>query len=358
MDLDKVIIRSKVVKLIREFFDNQGFTEMLTPRLVGLPGQEPYLEPFWTEVTNNIPLVKGGKGGFSAALITSPEYSMKRLLARGMDKIYDLGSCFRNNEPWDGTHDPEFLMIEWYRRDSGVEQLMDDTEQMIRFVSEGCESEIQRSVYSAQRIFSAADIRGIPFRRMTVEQAWREYAGVELADYLGDREALAELAHTKFNQTVNDDDDWDDIYFKIFLSQIEPSLGWLQNNQDRVPRTVYPTFLHRYPASQASLSRKCADDPRWAERVELYIGDLELANGFAELCDADEQRKRFLEERALRSKQGRKTWALDERFLSDLPKMGNAAGIAFGVDRLVMLLTGSTSINDVLPFSASERFSP
>ncbi|MFA6161700.1 MAG: amino acid--tRNA ligase-related protein [Patescibacteria group bacterium] len=378
MNLDKVIIRSKVVKLIREFFDNQGFTEMLTPRLVGLPGQEPYLEPFWTSVTNNIPLVKGGKGGFPAALITSPEYSMKRLLAQGMDKIYDLGSCFRNNEPWDGTHDPEFLMIEWYRRDSGVDQLMDDTEQMIRFVSSHVilakagiqydkkfnplDPRVSRKATWSPRDFTSSDSPeddkkvDVQFRRMTVEQAWREYAGVELADYLGDREAIAELARTKFNQTVNDDDDWDDIYFKIFLSKIEPNLGWSSPNSEF--RTPNPVFLHCYPASQASLSRKCADDPRWAERVELYIGDLELANGFADLCDADEQGKRFLEERALRSKQGKKTWALDERFLSELPKMGNAAGIAFGVDRLVMLLTDSISINDVLPFPASERFSP
>ncbi len=313
---------------MRQWFENQGFLEMLTPRLLGLPGQEPYLEPFWTEVVD-----ADGKP-YPAALITSPEYSMKRLLAAGFDRIYDLGPCFRNNEPWDGTHDPEFLMVEWYRREAGVNELMDDTEKMMRWVA----SQMTNPKFKFQ---------DSGFRRLTVEQAWHEYAGVELAPLLGDREAMAKLAVEKFSQTVNPDDNWDDIYFKIFLSQIEEKLGLEQ-----------PTFLYRYPASQAALARRSADDQRWAERVELYVGPFELANGFAELCDPIEQRQRFLEEKALRSKQGRRSWLLDERFLADLPKMGNAAGIAFGVERLVMLLAGTTSINDILPFPARERFNP
>jgi lysyl-tRNA synthetase class 2 len=137
------------------------------------------------------------------------------------------------------------------------------------------------------------------------------------------------------------------MYFKIFLSQIEEKLGLER-----------PTFLYRYPASQAALARRSADDPRWADRVELYVGPFELANGFAELCDSEEQRQRFLEEQTLRQKQGRMSWALDERFLEGLPKMDNAAGIAFGVERLIMLLVGTTSINDILPFPARERFNP
>ncbi|MDD5726540.1 MAG: EF-P lysine aminoacylase EpmA [Patescibacteria group bacterium] len=334
MEIEMIKKRSEVVKLMRQWFDNQGFLEMLTPRLLGLPGQEPYLEPFWTEV------IDADNRPYPAALITSPEYSMKRLLAAGFDKIYDLGSCFRNNEPWDGTHDPEFLMIEWYRREAGVKELMDDTENMMRFIS-------QHVTRNTQCRDSRFEIPASSFRRLTVEQAWREYAGVELAPLLGDREAMAKLAVEKFSQTVNPDDNWDDIYFKIFLSQIEEKLGLEQ-----------PTFLYRYPASQAALARRSVDDPRWAERVELYVGPFELANGFAELCDPIEQRQRFLEEKALRSKQGRRSWPLDERFLVDLPKMGNAAGIAFGVERLAMLLAGTTSINDILPFPARERFNP
>lgn len=327
MEFELLGNRSKIIKLIRKWFDERDFTEMHTPRLVALPGQEPYLEPIWTRVFED-----NGRP-HEVALITSPEYAMKRLLAAGWDKIYDLGPCFRNNEPWDGTHDPEFLLLEWYRRNAGIDDLMRDTEDMLKFVSENFSE-------------SAVAFHHQEFRRLTVEQAWRQYADVELADYLNNRQILADLAEQRFNQRVTAEDDWDDIYFKIFLSYIEPKLGLEQ-----------PTFLYRYPVSQASLARRSAEDSRWADRVELYAGKLELANGFAELSDADEQRRRFLEERVLRQKNHKKIWPLDEKFLSALPGMGNASGIAFGVDRLVMLLTGSSSLNEVVPMPAGERLS-
>lgn len=319
--IEKLKQRSAIIKLIRRFFDERGYTEMQTPRLVGLPGQEPYLEPFWTEV------VEANGTKHPAALITSPEYAMKRLLAAGFDRIYDLGPCFRNNEPWDGTHDPEFLMLEWYRKNANISSLMDETEEMVKWV--------------AKEVGMTFDK---PFRRMTCEEAWKTYADVDLPSLIDNRDAMAKVA-TEHHQTVAEADTWDDLYFKIFLSEIEPKIG------------SEPTFLHRYPASQAALAKKCADDPRFADRVELYINGLELANGFAELADAEEQRKRFEEEIELRKSLGKKSWPLDEQFLADLPKMGEAVGIAFGVDRFVMLLTGSKSINDVIPFSARERFS-
>lgn len=299
---------------------------MHTPRLVALPGQEPHLEPFWTRLRRG----SGGQAEVDAALITSPEYAMKRLLAEGMDKIYDLGPCFRNGEPWDGTHDPEFLMLEWYRKSRNLSDLMDETEEMVM------------SVMREFRASPEALVRS--WRRLTVEQAFQEHLHVELTPLLEDTDELKKLA-ISLGQRVAPEDSWDDIYFKIFLTHIEPKLG-----------NEHPTFLYRYPASMAALARRCSDDQRYADRVELYIGGLELANGFAELADPDEQRKRFEEERALRAKLGKKTWPLDEKFLADLPKMGNAVGIAFGVDRFVMLLTGAKSINDVIPFSARERF--
>jgi lysyl-tRNA synthetase class 2 len=335
MNIQNIRSRSQIIKLIRAWFDERGYAEMHTPRLVGLPGQEPHLEPMWTSVSVGAQLI-APSGAMNraptvpAALITSPEYAMKRLLAEGMEKIYDLGPCFRNNEPWDGTHDPEFLMLEWYRKSANLSDLMDDTEDLVMSVAR----EFRSSPSSLAR----------SWRRITVEQTFRDYLNVELTSLLGDVEGMKKLA-ISLDQTVTAEDSWDDVFFKIFLSHIEPKLGIDQ-----------PTFLHRYPISMAALARPCQDDPRFADRVELYIGGLELANGFAELADADEQRKRFEEEQSLRQKLGKKTWPIDEKFLEALPKMGNAVGIAFGVDRFVMLLTGAKSINDVVPFSARERF--
>ena len=328
-------LRSQIVKAMRRYFDDQDFVEMHTPRLVGLPGQEPYLEPMWTTIEEQ----NGTK--HEAALITSPEYAMKRLLAAGFEKIYDLGPCFRNSEPWDGSHDPEFLMIEWYRRDAGLEELIADTQGMIRYVAQSL------PVSETVDVFLRACEK--PFRVVTVAQAMKEYAHVDLDALLGDREALAAVV-CEHQQTVTGTDSWDDLFFKIFLSEVEPHLGW---NTDH---TVYqPTFLTHYPASMAALARKDPNDPRYALRTELYIGDLELANGFAELSNEAEQRMRFQEEQDLRTSLGKKIWALDERFLKALPAMGDAAGIAFGVERLVMLLVGTKSISDIMPIPVRER---
>lgn len=325
MNIEYLKIRARVIKAIRDWFENEGFLEVYTPRMVRLPGQEPYLEPFFTELRtpNSEQRIR------EVALITSPEYAMKKLLGEGMDRIYDLGPCFRNGEPWDGSHDPEFLMLEFYRRDSSLEHLMDDTEALVR--------------YAVGTVRTTNFELRTSIRRITVEEVWRKYAGVELAPLIGDREAMKQIAE-QFDQIVNDEDDWDDIYFKIFLAEIEPKI-----------EAGEPTFLYRYPASMAALARKSADDERWADRVELYAGGLELANGFAELSDPVEQRKRFEEEQELRRRLGKEVWGIDEVLLDALPKMGNAAGIAFGVDRLVMLICGAKSINEVIPFSAKER---
>lgn len=348
--------RSNVVKQIRAYFDEQGFLELQTPRLVGLPGQEPYLEPMWTEVSGQVSVVSDQTGELKTenrklktALITSPEYAMKRMLAVGFNKIYDLGPCFRNGEPWDGTHDQEFLMCEWYEKGIGLSELMDRTEEMVRHVFQEFRVLPELAVFKRSRVNPGREnsSHGHPelpkFRRMTVAQAMKEYAGVELDALLGNREAMAEECR-KHHQTVQETDTWDDLFFKIFLSEVEPKLGEV------------PTFLWRYPASMAALAQKDPEDERYALRVELYIGDLELANGFVELADPIEQRKRFEEEQELRRSLGKETWPIDERFMKALPNMGQAAGIAFGVDRLAMLVTGAKSISDLMPIPIRERF--
>lgn len=334
MNTTNLKTQSQIIKLIRSFFDSRDYTEIHTPRLVGLPGQEPHLEPFWTFVKEPSALRP-----VPCALITSPEYAMKRLLASGMDKIYDLGPCFRNNEPWDGTHDPEFLMLEWYRKNADLDSFMDETEEMVRFVDMAIRENSDTNISESPN----RRIAGEPFRRITVVEAWKEYIDIDLVPLLNNRDVIVEIARD-LDQPVEDSDSWDDIYFKIFLTYIEPKIG------------ETPTFLYRYPVSMAALAKKCQDDDRFADRVELYIGGLELANGFVELADADEQRKRFEEERDVRQSQGKETWDIDEKFLVDLPNIGSAVGMAFGVDRMSMLMTGAKSINDVIPFSARERF--
>lgn len=319
MQKDFVRFRSEIVRKIRAFFDGRGFLEVHPPRMVELPGQEPYLEPFWTKLHD----IHGVE--YDRALITSPEYAMKKLLANGYDKIYDLGPCFRDSEPWDKTHAPEFLMLEWYRNGADIHSLMDETEEMVKYVAHG-----ERGA-NCER----------PFRRLTVAEAMKRYADIELDHLLEEREKLGEIVRER-GGTVSEKDTWDDLFFKIFLTDVEPKLGW---NEDK---TVWrPTFLWNYPLSQAALAEKNPDNSRYALRVELYIGDLELGNGFQELTDAEEQRKRFLEEIELRKSLGKKTWPVDEDLLKALPSIGKASGMAFGVDRLVMLLSGAEKLTDL-----------
>ncbi len=344
-------IRAAVVRSIRAYFDEQDFLEIHSPRLVGLPGQEPYLEPMWTTI-HEAPSVKTKEErSHRAALITSPEYAMKKLLGAGLDKIYDMGPCFRDDEPWDGTHDPEFLLLEWYRRDAGLEELMQDTEGMIRFVI----NKIKAGNHVLDTRYTIHDTSPAPFRRLTVAQAMKQYANVDLDPLLDNREAMAKVVRAH-GHTVTDTDTWDDLFFKIFLSEVEPKLGWSDSSKTTPLRSYSPTFLYNYPASMAALARKDPTDPRYALRTELYIGDLELANGFAELCDPVEQRTRFQEEQNLRRSLGKDIWDIDDRFIQALPGMGDAAGIAFGVDRLVMLMAGISSISDLMPIPVRERF--
>ncbi len=340
MKPSSLLARSQITKLVRRYFDDQDFVEFHTPRLVGLPGQEPYLEPLWSEIEEQ----NGTK--HRGALITSPEYAMKKLLAAGFEKIYDLGPCFRNSEPWDGTHDVEFLMIEWYRRDAGLEELFQDTEGLVKavakqwFAMEVGAAGIQDRVWMERA-----------FRRLTVAEAMKQYANIELDTVLDNKGALASFVKER-GMPVGETDTWDDLFFRIFLTEVEPYLGWT----DKTKTTIQPTFLYNYPASMAALARKDPRDAHYALRTELYFGDLELANGFAELSNPIEQRARFEEEQALRKSLGKDIWPIDDRFIECLPKMGDAAGIAFGVDRLVMALSGTKSISDIMPIPIRERF--
>jgi len=316
---ERISKRQKIVETIRDFFASQGFAEIEAPTMVAAPGMEPNLTQFATELSRHDGLKR------RAYLITSPEYSCKKMLAAGVEKLFSMGKVFRNDEPWGGTHNPEFTMIEWYRAHADYTALMDDTERLV----DACAKSVGHP--------------GFPvWERVSVKAAFAR-VGIDL-DHCLTRDTMAEAARRK-GYVVSPDDTFDDCFFKIFLTEIESGLG-----KDK------PTILYDYPVHLASLSRPKAADPRYAERFEAYVNGLELCNAFSELTDPVEQRRRLVEEQRFRVSFGKEKLPIDEDFLAALAHMPPAAGNALGVDRLVMLLTGAKSIEDVILFPASDLF--
>ncbi len=329
---ENLVKRAKIIQAIRAFFDARGYLEIDTPLVVAKPGMEPHLDPFETFVKDPF----GNR--YDAFLITSPEYALKKLFAAGFPKIYQLGKCFRNGEAFEGRHNPEFSMLEWYRADVDYLAIMDETEVLVRDVA-------MRTLGTAVVTWREKKIDlAQPWERLTVKEAMKRYAKVDLDAALEETGILLEAA-TKLGHALPPDTSWDDAFFSVFLNAVEPHLGAGQ-----------PTFLYEYPVSMAALSKVSARDPRYAERFELYVGGLELANAFTELTDAGEQRRRLEEEQALRRKFGRTEYGVDEDFLSAVSEMPEAGGISIGVDRLVMLLLGEQDIRQVLAFPADSIF--
>lgn len=352
--------RCEIIRLIREFFWAEGFVETDTPLAVRFPGQEPYLNPIPLTIhdTRLRPGFDGQARGLEHRMYlhTSPEFSMKKLLAAGFEKIFQITKTFRDYESFGGNHNPEFTMIEWYRAPGTYQDFMDDTERLFKFV--GARLKIKELRLKDYKI--AVDQT---WERASMRELWQKYVGVELNEFL-ELDKLVELVKLRGYQ-VNDGDTYDDLFFKIFLNEMEPKLG-----------IEKPIFIYDYPAQMASLSRLCEHDPRYAERVECYIGGLELSNGFGELTDAEEQQKRLENDRALRQKLGKETWPVDPDFIaalrsgvpaneisSDGPSSASwrigaaasAAGVAMGVDRMVVLFTGAKDINEVIFDSVADQ---
>ncbi len=321
--------RKKIMESIRDFFASEGFIEIEAPLLARSPGMEPNLAPFKTT-----------SGEY---LITSPEYSCKKMLAAGIPKLFSLGKVFRNEEPRGGTHNAEFTMLEWYRVGTDYTAIMNDVERLIAH----CATSLRHSGESRNPRSSAVDPvfqrgDGLKWNRVSVKDAFGRI-GLNL-DQLLTRDTMAKAASDK-GYAVTPNDSFDDCFFKIFLTEIEPKLGI-----DR------PTILYDYPIQMAALSRAKPEDPRYAERFEVYANGLELANAFSELTDPVEQRKRFEDEAKERARLGKDVPPIDEDLLTALGQIKSAAGIALGVDRLVMLLVGAASIEDVMLFPARELF--
>ena len=300
-------LRFEVIKLLREFFWLQGFTEVDTPNIVKLPGQEPYLSPMKVNIHNET-----GKE-FAGYLHTSPEYTMKKMLATGWDKIFSVCKCYRDYESFGGTHEPEFMMIEWYRANENFEKLMSDVEEMLKYLG---------------RRLMTYDLglrTEIEIKRLRMSELWEKFVGVNLDEYLTSEAMLGLCREKGYNE--KEDESYEDLFYRIFLNEIEPKL-----------KDMGGVIVHHYPAQMAALSRLSPTDPRYAERFEVYINGLELANAFSELTDSKEQLKRLQEERALRQKLGKDVYDIDMEFVEALKTMPPSAGIALGVDRLVQVL--------------------
>lgn len=327
------LMRETVVDAIRSFFKQRGFHEVETPLFVRAPGMEPYLEVFGTTWTDS----RGAcHPGF---LTTSPEYAMKKLLSAGVAPIFQVCKSFRNREDASGRHNPEFTILEWYRAHADYFAIMADCEGLFRHVARAVDPSSGGKVwrYQGQEI----DL-GSAWERLTVGDAFRRYADVDLPADLDD---LVSVARAK-GYAVGPETTGEQLYHQIFLNEIEPRLG-----------QTTPTILYEYPISMAALSRASPTNPSVAERFELYVAGMEMANAFSELTDPEEQSRRLRAEQAERRHLGKTAYDVDEDFIRALAAgIPPSAGIALGVDRLVMLFADVRSIRDVLWFPADELF--
>ena len=310
--------RAAILRAVRAWFEVEGFTEAEPNMVVASPGAETHIDAFAVE---------------GRYLHTSPEFAMKKLLAAGEEKIFAFAPVYRNRESGSPLHAPEFTMLEWYRAHAPYETLFDDCAAFLREAASAANTTTLRWRDRLCDPFAAPEI-------LPVSEAFAKYAGLNLLaaidDGAGDRDALAAQMHI-CNVRVGDDDTWSDLFSRLLVQCIEPHLG--------IGRA---TVLCDYPIPEAALARPSPKDARVAERFELYACGVELANGFGELTDAAEQRRRFTADMDEKQRLYGERYPIDEDFLAALATMPPASGCALGFDRLVMLATGAARIDDVL----------
>jgi lysyl-tRNA synthetase class 2 len=312
--------RALVTRATRAFFTARGFAEVETPYAVSAPGEEVHLHAFRTERERT----DGSREPLW--LHTSPEFAMKKMLVAEAGPIFQLARVWRNGEGSD-LHAPEFTMLEWYRPGASMDLLIDETVAYLRAVLP--------PVVTCRGV--TTDLSGV--ERLTVAEGFARHVGADLLATAGDAPGLAAAAGAR----LRDAETWEDLFFRLLLERIEPRIG-----------RAHPTFLTHWPAAQAALARRDPADPRVAERFELFVCGMELANAFVELTDATEQRARFEADRARRHALSGPDWPLDEDFLAALGfGMPPSAGISLGFDRLAMIASGADRIDQVLwlPFS-------
>ncbi|MCO4760048.1 MAG: EF-P lysine aminoacylase GenX [Myxococcales bacterium] len=321
-----VLERAALLRAIRDYFHNQGFTEIDAPVMATCPGLELHLDAVSASV-------REGMGGKMTErwLSTSPEFHMKRLIAAGFDRIFSLGKAFRSGERgvW---HNPEFAMLEWYRTDERYPAIVEDILALLPLCTQAVDA-----VRTSRGQSPCAPFASEPTLRLTFAEALGRWAGFDIRDAdlptLHARAVAAGLG-------ARDGDDEADLLLQAMVERVEPNLP-----KDRV------VVIDRWPQCLASLARRDPEHPGLAERFEVYIRGIELANGFTELVDAAEQRQRFEADVAARREADLPIYPVDERFLGALAEgCPPAAGVALGVDRLLMVIGGYDDIEQVLAF--------
>ena len=322
-----LLARNRIKAGLRRFLEERDFVEVEAGTLQLSPGNEAHLHAFATELRTAEGKTK------RLYLHTSPEFACKKLLAAGERRVFDFARVFRNGER-SRLHHPEFTLLEWYRAGERYEALMQDCADILALTAE------LAGVAQFRFADRTADPRVEP-ERLTVVEAFRRYGGIDLLDSINadgttDRDRLAKAAQAT-GLRVAADDGWADLFSGVLVERIEPRLGLGR-----------ATVLYEYPIAEAALARRTAHDSRLAERFELYVCGVELANAFGELTDADEQRRRFEAEMNEKERVHGERYPIDEDFLTALSHMPEASGAALGFDRLVMLATGASSVEQVL----------
>ena len=319
-----LLVRNRIIAAVRAWFAERDFLEVDCGALQVSPGNEAHLHGFATD------LIQPDGTAARRYLHTSPEFACKKLLAAGETRIFDIAKVYRNRERT-LTHSPEFTMLEWYRANEPYRTIIDDTLDLVRLAAEVAGTRLFR--WRGREAEPQAEAQWL-----TVAEAFQRFAGVDLMATLdnaggADRDGLAARSPVR----VADDDSWSDIFSRILAEEVEPNLG-----------NGAITVLYEYPAVEAALARLCGHDSRVAERFELYACGVELANGFGELTDANEQRRRFAAEMDVKEKVYGERYPVDEELLEALAMMPPASGVALGLDRLIMLAAGATRIEQVL----------
>lgn len=334
---ERFYTREKIVRSIREFFYSRSYHEVETPLLVPAVIPESYLENFTTT------LLDRSRNKTSLFLTSSPEASMKKLIAAGMKNCFEITKSFRNGETDSFTHNPEFSILEWYQIGDDYKAVMDESEKLIRQI---CKTlHIKELVYQDKKIEMNK-----PFIQMSVMDAFKMYANISLdkitnkdgrtEEDIFDVSMIASLAQNK-GYHCEKTSSWEQLFNQIFLNEVQPRLSEL----------TQPIFLYDYPKPMAALAKTKTSDDRFAERFELYIAGLELGDCYTELTDATEQKQRFRQSLKEIDSLHKQPVTADQDFLDAL-KIGlpACAGMAMGIDRIVMLFTDAPRIRDVIFF--------